>query len=138
MYTSYFSNLNNISNPISISGAAPKFYFGPQYKILAPKKSFFYRYKSGEIDENGYISEYYRLVLDVLDPAEIYQYLTEKYGNDITLICYEKPGDFCHRRIVAEWFEHHLSISVPELITSKVKIDKSIEKPKDDDLWKFE
>lgn len=24
-------------------------------------------------------------------------------GKDIALICYEKPTDFCHRHLVAEW-----------------------------------
>ena len=24
-------------------------------------------------------------------------------GKDIALICYEKPSDFCHRHLVAEW-----------------------------------
>ena len=22
---------------------------------------------------------------------------------DIALVCYEKPGDFCHRHLVADW-----------------------------------
>ena len=141
MYTSYFSNLANVANPLSICGGPPDWYTGPQYKILAPKKSFFFRYKSGELDEEGYISEYYRLVLDLLDPAEVFKYLSEKYGDDVTLICYEKPGEFCHRRIVADWFETHLSVKVPECIVYKTKSKKN-EKcavyKTNDDLWEFE
>lgn len=115
MFTSYFSKLSQIKNPVSICGAAPDFYKGPQYKILAPKKSFFYQYKSGIIDDVGYIEEYYRLVLNSLDPNIVYNYLINKYGEDVTLICYEKPGDFCHRRVVADWFETNLGIKVNEL-----------------------
>ena len=24
-------------------------------------------------------------------------------GNDIALVCYEKPGDNCHRHLIADW-----------------------------------
>ena len=27
--------------------------------------------------------------------------------NDIALICYEKPSDFCHRHLVAEWLNQN-------------------------------
>lgn len=37
------------------------------------------------------------------------------YGPDVVLLCYEKPGQFCHRRLVAEWFEQELGLVVPEL-----------------------
>jgi hypothetical protein len=115
MRTSYFANMSNIGNPLSISGEAPEWYTGPQYRVLAPKWNFFKKYKSGEIDETGYIVEYYKQVLDALDPYHIYSYLTGKYDNDVVLLCYEDPGVFCHRRIVADWFENHLGVVVPEL-----------------------
>lgn len=28
-------------------------------------------------------------------------------GKDIALICYEKPSDFCHRHLVAEWLNQN-------------------------------
>lgn len=115
MYTSYFANLKNVSNPLSISGKAPEFYKGPQFKVLAPKYGFFMDYKNGKIDEAGYVENFYELVLKPLDPAELYAKLTTTYGDDVTLLCYERPGDFCHRRIVADWFEQNLGIEVPEL-----------------------
>ena len=31
------------------------------------------------------------------------------------LVCYEQPGEFCHRRLVAEWLETRCRITVPEL-----------------------
>jgi uncharacterized protein (DUF488 family) len=30
------------------------------------------------------------------------------------LLCYEKPGDFCHRHIVAEWLHNNLGVHVEE------------------------
>ena len=118
MFTSYFGNLKNVRNPLSISGKAPAFYTQrglPEYKILAPKYSFFKAYKDGLIGEEGYTEEYCRLVLDPLDPRAVYEHLTGTYGDDVTLLCYEKPGDFCHRRIVAVWLELALGIEIPEL-----------------------
>jgi hypothetical protein len=50
-------------------------------------------------------------ILAKLDPAEIYQTL----GENAVLLCWEKPGDACHRRLVAEWFERCLGVEVPEL-----------------------
>lgn len=35
-------------------------------------------------------------------------------GNDVALVCYEKPGEFCHRRIVAEWLKKAAGIPVEE------------------------
>lgn len=115
MKTSYFANLKNVLVPLSISGRAPDWYKGPQFKVLAPKYEFFRAYKAGEIDEAGYTSEFNRLVLAPLDPKEIYRKLRADHGKNVTLLCYEKPGDFCHRRIVADWFETHLDVKVREL-----------------------
>ena len=30
--------------------------------------------------------------------------LTKVPHSKIVLLCYEKPGDFCHRHLVADWF----------------------------------
>lgn len=118
MQTSYFKNLMAVRNPLSISGRAPDWYTGPQYKVLAPKVGFFTEYKKGLIDAEGYTREFYRLVLNPLDPQHVYDHLTSTYGEDVTLLCYELPGEFCHRRLVAGWLENRLGIEVPELIYS--------------------
>lgn len=49
-------------------------------------------------------------ILRSLDPAIVYQEL-----GDAVLLCFCKPGEFCHRRLVAEWFEARLGVIVPEL-----------------------
>ena len=39
------------------------------------------------------------------------QELSGIYGSDaldrLTLLCYEKPSDFCHRHLVANWLRQH-------------------------------
>jgi hypothetical protein len=46
-----------------------------------------------------------------LDPRKVY----EELGESAVLLCFCPSGEYCHRRIVAEWFEFHLGIIVPEL-----------------------
>jgi len=33
---------------------------------------------------------------------------------DIALLCYEKPGDFCHRRLFADWLKEKTGYEVKE------------------------
>lgn len=113
MKTSYFGNLKNIEVPLSISLYPPKWYTGPQLKMLAPTPEMLKAIHDGGT-EYEYMMQYYRRVLDHLDAQELYDAIVGEYGNDVTLLCFEKPGDFCHRRLVAKWFEDNLKIEVPE------------------------
>lgn len=113
--TSYFANIKNIENPLSISGKAPVWYTGPCLKILAPKYWFFLQYKNGEINADQYTEYFIKEVLDPLNPQETLDKIIQLAGQNATLLCYEKPGDFCHRRIVAQWLEENLNIKVEEL-----------------------
>lgn len=115
MFTSYFGNRKNITNPLAITGKPPYWFKGPHYAPLGPKESFLHPYKNGTLDELGYIEQYIKLVLDPLDPKVVYKELTDTYGDDVTLLCFEKPPKFCHRSLVAIWFESNLGIAVTEL-----------------------
>lgn len=119
MKTSYFGNLKNIKNPVAITAKPPAFFKGPNYIKLAPKSSFLWAYKNGEIDEEEYVKQYMKLVLKPLSPQETYDDIVNTYGNDVVLLCYEKPTDFCHRHIVASWFEINLGVKVTELLTNR-------------------
>lgn len=118
IYTSYFAKLKNIPEgivKISICGKAPDWYTGLQYKKVAPKYGFFMEWKQNH-DNNFYIEHFNKEVLDVLDPQEVYNSLEKlSEGKDCVLICYEKPGDFCHRHLVADWLSDKLGIDVVEL-----------------------
>lgn len=106
IYTSYFAKLRSLSKnivPISICGKAPDWYTGLQYKKLAPKYEFFIEWKKTH-DNDYYIEHFNSEVLDMLDVKVVYEELTKmSAGKDICLICYEKPTDFCHRHLVADW-----------------------------------
>ena len=106
IYTSYFAKLKSLPDnivPISICGKAPDCYKGLQYKKLAPKYDFFKKWKETH-DNDYYIKCFNEQVLDKLDAMSVYQELCSlAKSDDIALICYEKPSDFCHRHLVANW-----------------------------------
>ena len=129
IYTTYFSKLKDLPSniiPIAICGKSPDWYRGLEYKKLAPKYSFFKVWKETH-DNEFYIKCFEEQVLNNLnvldvvtdlysmisDPS-IQQYLymvnCPPWANDryhIALVCYEKPDNFCHRHLVAEWFNKH-------------------------------
>ena len=61
-------------------------------------------------DNDYYIKCFNEQVLGDLNPIDVITDLSRlDYGfnigeNDICLLCYEKPTDFCHRHLVSEWF----------------------------------
>jgi len=115
IYTSYFAKLKSLPDnivPISICGKAPDWYKGLQYKKLAPKYDFFMEWKKNH-DNDYYIKCYNEQVLDKLDILTVIRNLIDltisarQTNKAICLICYEKPSDFCHRHLVAEWLRQN-------------------------------
>lgn len=114
MNTSYFSNYKNIEKPVSISAKPPKWYKGATYGQLAPSIQLVREYNLGHVSIYQY-EDIFNEQLYRLNPEAVYSQLVQRYGENATLICYEKPGDFCHRRLVALWLENKLGVKVPEL-----------------------
>ena len=119
IYTSYFAKLNKIPDgliPISLCGKAPDWYNGFEYKKLAPKWKFFKEWKENQ-DNDFYIKHFQEEVLKHLNQASVYEELEKivKENDGCVLLCYEKPEDFCHRHLVADWLEAGLNIQVKEL-----------------------
>lgn len=114
IYTSYFAKLKKLPNnivPISICAKVPAWYKGLSYKKLAPKYDFFMKWKESH-DNDYYIRCFNEQVLSKLDPYTIVMELSELAGfenrhKDICLLCYEKPQDFCHRHLVANWLNQN-------------------------------
>lgn len=118
IYTSNHNSCNFNENACAISGNRGRDanYNGRCYPRLAPKLSFWKTWHDniGKIteEENNkfYIQEYYNQVLSKLNPKDVYDEL-----NNSILLCYEDNMAFCHRHIVAEWFELSLGVTVPEI-----------------------
>lgn len=110
LYTTYFGNLKKLPKniiPVSICGKAPDWWTGRQYKKLAPKYDFFMKWKENH-DNEYYTKCFKEQVLDTLDIKDVvwdlWGVLDINEDVNIALVCYEKPEDFCHRHLVAEWF----------------------------------
>ena len=104
IYTSYFAAMRRMteeqkSRCICIALWPTKGVSIPIYSNLAPTKKILLDYKKNS-DTKKYIHDYCFHVLSRIDPHEVYEYLDNKI-----LLCYEKPEDFCHRHIVANWFK---------------------------------
>ncbi len=113
IYTSYYAVYKK-SNGVSIAAGPPPWFKGHQYKKLAPKYFFFKKWKENH-NNQYYIDNFYEHVLNKLDASTVYEEL-KKYAVDdeVVLLCYERPEDFCHRHLVATWLSFELGIEVTE------------------------
>jgi len=112
MKTSYFANRKAAADPnaVSIARWPPRWWRGRRYIALAPSADLLRLSKAG-LPWDEFVIEFQRHVLDKLDPAKVLADL----GPEAILLCWEKPGDDCHRHLVAKWLEKHLDIKVDEL-----------------------
>ena len=111
MKTSYFAKVGKLGlKTFSIALSKPDFYYGPEYRDLAPPSWLLQRYHLDH-DFIKYTDDYIKGVLDKLDPQKVFDDL----GDDAVLLCWEKPLSFCHRHIVADWLGGNLGIEVTEL-----------------------
>lgn len=115
IYTSYFAKMRCLQDnviPISICTKVPDWYDGLQYKKLAPKYDFFMKWKETH-DDSYYVQCFKEQVLDKLNATDVVSDLLKLARgssieeNDICLLCYEKPSDFCHRHLVAKWLNEN-------------------------------
>ena len=111
--TSYFANIKNTHNPISIARNS-------KLNILSldefkPESRLLYKYKENFINEEEYINEYKEKTLDKIDIDNLLKKLKTIADdkNRITFICYEKDV-FCHRHLVAEWLRYIFGLKIKE------------------------
>lgn len=119
VYTSYFAKAKNfdknkfilcqISNsaPFELDGKLSVFI--PDWNtIVSPKKN-------GLIDEHEYKKRYLSQLNSSRDSVLNIIKLLKTFNKDIILMCYESPDKFCHRHILADWYNEQ--IHDPEGIT---------------------
>ncbi len=124
--TGYFSQQKKYEElgylPISISRIAPKWYDGYSAIELSPSAELLYDYKHNSMNVAQYTKEYFgeldKRVVDVY--LQQWKKLVEKHkAKGVVLLCYEKPTDFCHRHLLADFLNKEYSMSVTELIVAK-------------------
>lgn len=103
MKTTYFANVKKLGdmNFVSIARKTPDGFPGIIYEPLAPTWEILQEYKYGQKDKRWYIEKYIDDVLSRLNPRKVIDII----GEDAVLCCWETPEKFCHRHIVAKWFE---------------------------------
>lgn len=79
------------------------------YKPLARGAGF------NSVSTSRYIELYESEVLGRPDARQVWNELHAMAGGqEPVLLCREKPGEFCHRQLVARWFRRELNILVDE------------------------
>lgn len=114
IYTSYFANSKKLNaagvKVICVAIGRPRFLSVPQMLNVCPTRYMV----SGPCSRE----EYLRLYDQILAKQDAHQVVKQiemlSGGNDVALCCYEKPGDFCHRHILAKWITDNTGIEVKE------------------------
>jgi uncharacterized protein YeaO (DUF488 family) len=85
---------------------------------LAPPSGLFERWKAGTVGQEEY-TRVYRNHLDSLGLEEVVGQLEKKSaengGKPLVLLCWCSTGEFCHRRVFADWYREKTSQEIPEL-----------------------
>lgn len=100
IYTSYFAKYRG-EDGISIARTQPMKGGKPYFDELTefrPPVWLLEGFKDGSITKKEFKRYYKNIVLQGLNPFAWGKRLQGK-----VLLCWEKPGDFCHRQIVADW-----------------------------------
>lgn len=109
IYTSYFANWRNFPEGSLKIGVTrfPPAYWKDEINIenLAPSVETLRQYQNKFLDEYIFKQLYVRELEDRgLQADGVRRILNDlAKDRDIVLCCYEKPEDFCHRHILAEW-----------------------------------
>lgn len=113
--------------PVSIA-RFNRYFSGVTMKELAPHVDFM------KSPESEYIPLYEKRVLAQQDARQVVNRLA-KLGEKVVLLCYESEGEFCHRRLVADWIKRETGISVPELGRMRPLINEEKKKLKTEKLF---
>jgi len=117
IFTSYYSSkCSKFPTAVSISASAPDYFRGKRFSVLAPSWEILNAYKEHRIDEEEYARRYLTLLEERgLTPEGVYHATPP----GTILLCYEKPGQFCHRRVLAKWMEDAVGVEIPEWISAQ-------------------
>ncbi|MBE6244247.1 MAG: DUF488 domain-containing protein [Bacteroidales bacterium] len=114
IYTSYFGNMSRLCGdnilPISVALYPPKWFMGYKFTSLAPTRFML----CGDCSREEYIRMYAK-ILDKAGAERIVKAVEKVAGSrDVAFLCFEKPGDFCHRHLLADYLNKKLNLGVTE------------------------
>ena len=122
IYTSYFAKAAILRKagivPTGLALWPPRFFRGISMKQVAPRRYML----DDRLTDEEYIRMYRNDVLRLVDARSFIQDLERaSRGMDVALCCFEKPGDFCHRHILAKWLNEQTGIEVSEFGVAESK-----------------
>ena len=108
IYTTYFGNYRKFPNdalPLGVTRFKPSYWEYPNIENLAPSENLLRQFKDKTIDEYVFGQKYLNELSERgLTPHGVRSILESvANGRDILLCCYERPGEFCHRHLLANW-----------------------------------
>lgn len=115
IFTSYFGNSRKLKEAgikiICVAIGKPRFIAGiPQMLNVCPTRYMV----SGPCSREEYLKLYDRILASQDANQVVKQIEMLSGGKDVALCCYEKPGDFCHRHILAKWITENTGIEITE------------------------
>lgn len=113
IYTSYFGNIKALDTAhiktISIARWSPRWYDGATMLEVAPTPNMIHK-----LDTETYLKRYAEIVAK-LDANEILKKIENiANGQNVALLCYEKPNEFCHRHLLAAWLNKLTGTNIKE------------------------
>ena len=105
--TSNFKIAGHLPQAVAISLGVPRGWRGARCTVLAPPRPLI-----KIMDPGTFMPLYKAQVLNKLDPHKI---IKDLGGDNFIMCCWEDPGVFCHRRVVAAWLRKHTGVLVEEL-----------------------
>ncbi len=114
IYTSYFGNSRKLAEEgvkiICVAIGKPRFMNVPQMLNVCPTRYMV----SGPCSHNEYLKLYDEILARQDANNVLEQIRSLGGGQDVALCCYEKPGDFCHRHILAKWLTENTGVEITE------------------------
>lgn len=97
IYTSTYRYGGNDRLDITVKGQ------DPLGRLFAPTWDMVMGYKNGTLSQEGYTKAFAQKFGQAFSPENlpILNAIKEKYHGGLTLVCFCRRGDFCHRLVVA-------------------------------------
>ncbi len=110
LFTSSFARAGRLPDAVSISRGKPKGWSGRTFDLLAPSWLWIKNYQRGVWSWEQYVVSYDSL-LSELDAENV----VDSLGDGAVMLCFCKPDELCHRRLVSRWIESETGLIVLEL-----------------------
>jgi len=125
LYTSNYAMNGKNPDAIGISFIVPAWFQGKTITKVAPTLEMISK-THGWVRADEYdVEEYTKDYINLLESRNINpQDLVDEIPDGAILLCYERPDEFCHRHVLAEWVQSHTGVIVTECKSEKeIKVD---------------